>query len=303
MFVLTLTENCNNNCMFCYQTGKFFMNVEEAKSLISKTKNQGEKHINFFGGEPTIHPHFFSLVKYVKNQGLDFSLNSNLRLLSYENFAKIITEFDPIMIQASIHGHVAELHDMLTRTPGSFEQTIKGVKNLLKLGYSPERILINTVITRHNMEYLKYIANLILNEIGFPKTKFSFMEIDGKALENIEELLPRYGEAYPFLETATKEALKKNKRILVEKGPICFCPDMPNVSYVFEKHLLDPRFEKQPADKAKFMKVRSCSSCPSNQNCNGVHRNYTKLYSLDELKGKKTSKLRVIYKGGKIFNF
>jgi MoaA/NifB/PqqE/SkfB family radical SAM enzyme len=150
MFVLVLTGSCNNNCRFCYQERKFFLDTEKARSLISEAKKSGENHINFFGGEPTIHPDFLGLVRYVKGQGLDFSLNSNLRLLSYKEVAEKIAGFDPVLIQTSLHGHYPEIHDKLTRTPGSFEQTVKGIKNLLDLGYDPGRIVVNTVITKQN---------------------------------------------------------------------------------------------------------------------------------------------------------
>lgn len=99
MFVLVLTGKCNNNCMFCYQNKNFSLGVEEAKSLISEAKERGEKHINFFGGEPTIHPNFLELVRYAKNNGMNFSLNSNLRMLTYEKFARKVAGFGPVLIQ------------------------------------------------------------------------------------------------------------------------------------------------------------------------------------------------------------
>jgi len=288
MFVLVLTGSCNNNCMFCYQDKNFSLDTEKAKSLIMEAKDRGESHINFFGGEPTIHPDFFELVKYVKEEGLDFSLNSNLRLLSYRKVAKNIVDFEPVSIQTSLHGHNAEIHDRLTRTDGSFEQATNGIKNLLDLGYERERILVNTVITKINMKYLEEIANLILNEIQLPATKFSFMEIERDAFKNAKELLPQYKEIYPFLEKAARHAQKSGKRIYIEKGPICFCPDLSNVDYIFEKVLLDTK---------RFIQTPSCSMCPSHVKCDGIHRNYAAFYPVGELKKKKISKLKVIFRG------
>ena len=288
MFVLVLTGNCNNNCIFCYQDRNIFLNKEKAKSLILEAKKRGEKCINFFGGEPTIHPDFFKLLNYVKSQGLDFSLNSNLRLLSYMEIAKTIVDFDPILIQTSIHGHDAEIHDNLTITKGSFEQTVRGIKNILELGYDPKKISVNTVITKQNMKYLKNIVDFVLNDLKLPKTKFSFIEIERNALKNIDKLLPRFREIYPFLENAAKHAENLGKRISVEKGPICFCPDMPNVSYILEKVLIDTE---------RFIKPDSCFACPSNEKCQGIHKNYAKLYPLNDFKNKEISKLKIIFKG------
>lgn len=287
MFVLDLTGNCNNNCMFCYIEKEFYLDTEKAKSLISKARERGEKHINFFGGEPTIHPNFFGLARYVKDQGLDFSLNSNLRLLSYREVAKRVMGFDPVLIQTSLHGHKPEVHDELTMTTGSFEQTVKGIKNLLELGYNPKRIIINTVITRQNLKYLKDIADFVLDDLKLPKTKFSFVEIEGNALKNIKELVPRFKEIYPFLERAVKHAKDLGKTIIVEKGPLCFCPDISNVSYIFEKVLIDTN---------KFIKPQSCSPCPSNEKCHGIHRNYIRLYPSDKMEKKEIHRLKVVFR-------
>ncbi len=287
MFVLVLTGSCNNNCMFCYQDRDLFIENEKAKSLILEAKEKGETHVNFFGGEPTIHPNFFELIKYVKDQDLDFSLNSNLRLLSYKEVAKKIMDFNPVSIQTSLHGHKSEIHDKLTRTKGSFEQTVQGIRNLLELVYNPDKIIVNTVITKQNMKYLEDIADFVMNDLKLPRTKFSFMEIEGNALKNIEKLLPRFKETYPFLEGVAKHAGKLNKKIIIEKGPLCFCPDISNVSYIFEKVLIDTK---------RFVKSQSCSSCPLDEKCHGVHRNYTKLYPLDELEKKEISKLRILFR-------
>jgi cyclic pyranopterin phosphate synthase len=187
-----------------------------------------------------------------------------------------------------LHGHYPEIHDKLTRTPGSFEQTVKGIKNLLDLGYDPGRIVVNTVITKQNMQYLENIADFVLNDLKLPRTKFSFMEIEGNALKNMKELLPRFRETYPFLEKAAELAGKSGKKIIIEKGPLCFCPDIPNVSYVFERVLIDTK---------RFIKPESCSACPSNGKCHGIHGNYVKLYPLDELENRKTNKLKIIFRG------
>ncbi len=218
---------------------------------------------------------------------MGFSLNSNLRLLSYKRVAKSIVDLDPLLIQTSLHGHNPEVHDKLTRTEGSFQQVVKGVKNLLELGYDPNRIIVNTVITKQNMRHLEDIADFILNDLKLPSTKFSFMEIEREALKNINKLLPKFRETYPFLERAAKRAGRLDKRIVIEKGPLCFCPDMSNVSYIFERILIDSN---------KFIKRKSCSNCPSNRKCHGIHRNYIKLYPSDKLNKKELHRLNIIFR-------
>ncbi len=64
------------------------MEIDKAKSLILKAKKRGERKIILFGGEPTIHPNFFELIKYIKDVGLEFSLNTNLRMFFFKGVYK-----------------------------------------------------------------------------------------------------------------------------------------------------------------------------------------------------------------------
>ncbi len=60
------------------------------------------------------------------------------------------------------HGPATSIHDSLTRTPGSFAQTVQGLRNLsnLKKVYSIE-LNTSTAITKINCKYLKNILKFL----------------------------------------------------------------------------------------------------------------------------------------------
>ena len=72
--------------------------------------------IDFFGGEPTIHPDFLKAVKYARDLGFDVTVASNGRMLSYDKIASKIKELGVMEMRISVYGHDAETHDLVTDT-------------------------------------------------------------------------------------------------------------------------------------------------------------------------------------------
>lgn len=66
-------------------------------------------------------------------------------------------------IAIPIHGSTEKVHDFITQTPGSFIQTLTGIKNLLKLGAAVE---VRIVVSRVNGEDLVNIAKLIIRDLA-----------------------------------------------------------------------------------------------------------------------------------------
>src|SRR4030043_1381590 len=118
---------CNNNCIFCAQAHKKKLvdrTTEELKLDLANSLQNGCTEVVFTGGEPTIRKDIFELVSFAKAIGYELiQLQTNARMLSYENvLEKLIksgvTEFSP-----ALHGHNLETHEVQTKAVGSFHQT------------------------------------------------------------------------------------------------------------------------------------------------------------------------------------
>ena len=97
-------------------------------------------------------------------------------MFSYKPFLDTTIKAGLNEITFSIHGHTKELHDDLTRSPGSFDQIIKAIKNaqnasLLSKSLFNKEIIINTdiVLNKKNIdqfpEIIKFLINLGIKEI------------------------------------------------------------------------------------------------------------------------------------------
>lgn len=78
---LHLTNKCNLNCPHCYmKSGKALedeLTTEEIKILCDKFHEYGGTNVSLTGGEPTIHPDFYEIAKYISDIGMKVSIFSN----------------------------------------------------------------------------------------------------------------------------------------------------------------------------------------------------------------------------------
>ncbi|MFH0711338.1 MAG: radical SAM protein [Candidatus Aenigmatarchaeota archaeon] len=278
--MIKITKKCNNNCKICFMSDKYHQKTvkadpfpeEQLKSLISENKNL--KSINFSGGEPTVHPKFFQLMEILKENNVELILNSNLRLFCYEEFVKKILQYGNLaFVRTSLYSHIPEIHDSITQTKGSWDQTVGGMKNLLKYGFNPENLKVNMVMTTLNIANLKETAKFILNLDKSINLKFSFLDAEGNVMNNTD-LLPKLQTVYPHLLEAVETVERMGiKKVFVEKGPLCSCPNKKIINYLYEPSLLEG---------GRHMKPKNCNDCNQDR-CVGIHKNYFKIYGGDEL--------------------
>ena len=309
VFGILLGYECNNNCIFCYDG--YFRNrippisTEEAKRLLQFGREQGANVAHILGGEPTIRRDIFELVKFAEDLGYDeIMMTTNGRMLSYPQFAEKIVDAGVNHIIFSIHGP-KEIHDRMTRTPGAWEQAMRGLKNILKLRDEGREILVsnNTVITTINMQHLPWIVrefwprrlNVLL---------FIYPHPEGNALKYYQKLAPPLDELRKHvLETIdTKEKLEKSignmgQRIGFRYVPLCLVWPR-NLTYVDEylegqiigsKEIHSgPDFMDLDVEEGRRQIGRTytpkCRECKMKGICEGVWNYYTEVHGLRGIK-------------------
>ena len=134
--VIITGYKCNNMCQFCIDENKRDLPNKTTQQIMQEMTNarqRGTTYLEMIGGESTIRPDIILLVSSAKKLGFEtISMATNGRMLSYDKFARQIIEAGLTDLIFSIHGHNAKLHDSLTRSKGSFDQLIKGFKNVKK---------------------------------------------------------------------------------------------------------------------------------------------------------------------------
>ncbi|MFH1641600.1 MAG: radical SAM protein [Nanoarchaeota archaeon] len=198
---------CNNNCLICDLLGK---KGRKNKTLIEIKKEisiiDGGTGINILGGEPLLRKDFDNILGRIYTQGFNnVSLRTNARLFYYSNLVdKWSKKFNCFVVP--IFGHIPFLHDTITRVEGSFEQTIKGIENLIRYNNVVE---VEIILTKLNYSCLKECISLLYN-LKVKKVRFVYL---GNKKEGHQYILLIDN----VLENYVKEAISfaENKGMLV----------------------------------------------------------------------------------------
>ncbi|WP_424358772.1 radical SAM protein [Methanocella sp. MCL-LM] len=135
---LDLTYRCNNNCRHCWlwtpdneKTRKDELSFQELKDIVDEARSMGCNRWLISGGEPMLREDFPEIFDYITSKSVSYSLNTNGTLITSE-IAQLLKRKGSKMI--ALYGATAEVHDYVTRNPGSFDATMRGFANMKGAG-------------------------------------------------------------------------------------------------------------------------------------------------------------------------
>lgn len=282
---------CNNHCYFCVQGNKRERCLFRKKSKIIKElvkARESCQSVVFTGGEPTIHPDFLDLVKHAKKLAYQtIQIQTNGRMFAYKEFCRKTIEAGANEFSPAVHGHTGELHDYLTNAKGSFDQTIRGIKNLKSLN---QRVVTNTVITKFNYRYLPIIAKLLV-DLNVDQFQFAFIHIAGAAWENRNLIVPKKSKIMPYVKEGLDVGIKAGKRVMTEAIPYCFMKGyekyiaeqiIPDAMVVEDMFKIDD-YKEYRVNRGKS-KGANCKKCDFYPICEGPWREYPEIFGWKEFK-------------------
>lgn len=282
---------CNCNCIFCsvghkLREDKKVKSWSEIKKDIDDAKKLDAKILSLSGGEPTIRPTIFKAIEYAKSLGFEtIEIQTNGRLLYYKNFAKKLLDSGSTRFLISIHAHNSELGDFLVRAKGSWNQTIKGIKNLKSLGMN--NIKFSVVFCKYNYKQLPEIMDFLL-QFNANAYHISFVIPDGYVLNN-KEIMPTMTESVPYVKKAIDKVIAAGSEAWIYSIPYCLMHGYEQ--RIAELGILDtilkaPGFEASiQKNRRKYRyKAESCKQCKFDPICIGVWKNYVNFYGFDEFK-------------------
>ncbi len=152
-----LTRYCNQRCLFCLdryaQTGGVLALSSIRRELLLGRK-RGLRRVVLSGGEPTVHPEFVAIVRLARALGYEHVQTiTNGRRFCYGEFFRDAVAAGLGEATFSLHGHTPDLHDRLTKVPGSFVQAVTALRRALA---TPGFIVsVDVVINRLNLPVLR----------------------------------------------------------------------------------------------------------------------------------------------------
>jgi len=177
---------CNNNCIFCMEEdreGRYVnnsaMTAERVRWMLES--HTGAEEVCFTSGEPTTRPELPDFVTWARSLGYRrISVMTNGRRLSHLAYAAALAKAGMNRFYISIHGHTKKLHEGLTRTPDSFEQTVAGLDSIAKLKRFGVELHTSTVITDRNLPHMLDIYRFLRGH-GVDQVVFNVMQANGRA--------------------------------------------------------------------------------------------------------------------------
>ena len=253
-----------------------FNENHSADSLINIIKHfpSDANHITITGGEPFIvKKDLFIVLKYLKDNynNVEYLLLTNGRAFSIDGYAELFYCSSPenMTVAIPIHGHISKLHDYITQAPGSFEQTVKGIKLLSAHNVNIE---LRIVVSKLNADYLFEISNFIINNFHRIKVvNFIGLEMTGNAAKNADKVWIDYSEAYIKSEKAIDNLICSGFDVGIYNFPLCF---------VKEKHWM---ICSKSISEHKIRYSNLCTNCSVIDACGGLFSG-TIRYEKDKVK-------------------
>ena len=135
---IDLTYRCNNNCCHCWlripsdaKEKSQELNIKEVKSIVDEARKMGCRRWSISGGEPMLRPDFAEIFDYITSNSGSYSINTNGALITAK-IARLLKKKGVKMI--ALYGATADVHDHVTRNPGSFDATMAGFRYLKEAG-------------------------------------------------------------------------------------------------------------------------------------------------------------------------
>jgi mycofactocin biosynthetic radical S-adenosylmethionine protein MftC len=152
-----LTYACNLECAHCLSSSgrrdPRELTTEQAEAVIDELQRMQVFYVNIGGGEPTIRPDFWHLLKYAIDHqvGVKFSTNGARLTEERARFLASPACNGYVDVQISLDGATAEVNDYV-RGPGSYDMAIRALENLQAAGFQDAKISV--VCTRENIGQL-----------------------------------------------------------------------------------------------------------------------------------------------------
>jgi uncharacterized Fe-S cluster-containing radical SAM superfamily protein len=230
---ITLTLDCSNDCRFCYNRynrsrgGDATIPRERAFELVEEAARAGADTLNLIGGEVTILPYFLELVEFGRKRFGSVSINTNGRRFSEPAFAEAAVKAGLTHVDVSLHGSSAAVHEVLTQAPGSYDECVAGLRELVALAGAGDRVrvAVTTLVVPENLTDLVALADLLAS-LGVSSWRVKYAHgVLGCAPEDSDAPIPSYTEAGPILrQVLSRHPGRLNTRL--HDVPLCLLGDL-----------------------------------------------------------------------------
>jgi AdoMet-dependent heme synthase len=234
---LDLTTQCNNRCLFCYNSESSHKSTEiphpeKLKSIVDLLGSTGTKEIMYLGGEPFSYPYILEILDTGKKHEMFQRAVTNGSYFKDLSFCKDLRYAGLNEIGISFHSSKKDIHDKLSGRIGAFSDAMRGLENCLEaqipvfIQYSPNQF-------NDEIDILLF-AQLIRSEYGVAIKMFDVNRLLPVGMgRNAEHIMLKNQQWFNFLLTLTR-VLDLNFEVRVELTPFCWLKRMADINKISE---------------------------------------------------------------------
>ena len=137
------TYACSERCLHCFNEGAArsdlheehrlrpdMLTLDDYKRIIDEAVELGIPSVTVTGGDPFSYPHCWDILDYMHERNLAVNLFTNAQALNTSEKIRRVTRLGLRQLSVSIYSTEAEVHDQITRRRGSWEQSMKALREL-----------------------------------------------------------------------------------------------------------------------------------------------------------------------------
>ena len=145
-----ITYRCNERCVHCYLDHEDHgeMTTGEIRNTLDQLADSGVFFVIFSGGEVFLRLDFFELVEYARQLLFHVKVKTNAFMIGPKE-ADRLRDLNVQGVQVSVYSHRAEVHDAITKLPGSLKRTLAGMRLLRERGV---KVIMANVLMRDNLQ-------------------------------------------------------------------------------------------------------------------------------------------------------
>jgi radical SAM protein len=177
-----VTRACAFACLHCRADAQRRrdpreLTTEEGFRLIDRFAAFGDPILVFTGGDPMMRPDLFDLIAYASQAGLRCSLTPTATGLPTVERLRQAQAAGIRRIALSLDAPTPQVHDAFRRVAGSWERTMRILRNAQQVGLSAQ---INTTVARHNLHLLPDMVPFV-EQVGAVQWSLFFLVPTGRA--------------------------------------------------------------------------------------------------------------------------
>lgn len=146
---LDVTYRCNERCVHCYldHDDHGEMTTAEIKDVLDQLAEAGTFFLTLSGGEVLMRRDFFEILEYARDLKFNVRIKTN-GVMIHKSEARRMRDLGVEQIQISIYSRRPEIHDAITKLPGSLQRSIAAIGLLKSQGL---KVTIANVLMTVNM--------------------------------------------------------------------------------------------------------------------------------------------------------